>query len=213
MAKLDDPLDELVEIGNRNCRRLSRLIDDILDFEKIEAGKLDYSMEPVDLVALVTESLEAVSGLSAKYGVAFEIASAPNTPVEVTVDSFRILQVMANLLSNAAKFCRDGGPVTVSVATDGDTATVSVADNGPGIRAEFRPQLFTPFTQADQSDARERQGSGLGLSICHSILRDHHGEITFETKIDVGTVFRISLPRNTSSTMVDEAVQPRAVGA
>ncbi|MDD9914504.1 MAG: HAMP domain-containing sensor histidine kinase [Rhodospirillaceae bacterium] len=202
LCEFDDTVGNLVEIGNRNCQRLGRLIDDILDFEKIESGNMGYTFELTDLVALVHDSLEAASGYAALYDVEFRFDSVPEDLVTVYVDSLRISQVLTNLFSNAAKFCRDGGPVCVDISPNADTVTISVRDNGPGIPLEFRPQLYTPFTQADQSDSRERQGSGLGLSICRAIIRDHNGEIDYETEIDVGTTFTVTLPLSVAKTNV-----------
>lgn len=206
IGSFDEPVRELIANGHRNCTRLGQLIDNILDFEKLESGKLEYSLAQIDLADLVRDSLDVVRGFSEKFDVEIVLESLPDEPITVYADAFRITQVLTNLISNAAKFCRDSGPVTVSVFVSDNTATVAVGDNGPGIPADFQSKMFLPFSQSDQSDTRQKQGSGLGLSICRSIMEHHDGEITFETEEGVGSVFYVSLPQIRSEYAAQVAI-------
>ena len=183
----------LVQIALANSERLVRLINDILDIEKIEAGKLAFHFAPVDLGRLAVESIEANHGYAAQLGVTFALAGPPPVAA-VNGDADRLLQVLANLLSNAAKYSPRGGEVTLSVTAGDEAVRVAVRDRGPGIPETFRRHLFERFAQADGSDSRQKGGTGLGLAISRAIVEKHGGHIGFETAAGGGTTFYFELP-------------------
>ncbi len=191
--KLDRKVQDLVDIAFNNSQRLINLVNDILDLEKIGSGRMEFRLEPTDLVVLVRKALADNRGLADEYGIKFKLAGPPPA-TWVQADGDRIGQVMANLLSNAAKFSPKGGTVEVSLTRHKGAARISVADRGPGIPEEFRSRIFERFSQADSSDARKVGGTGLGLSIVKAIVSHHQGEISFDTEVGAGTTFHVDLP-------------------
>lgn len=186
---------ELIDIAYTNSDRLVRLINDILDVEKIEAGLMEFRMMPRDIVAIVHEAVAANQGYAERLGAVLEV-KAPDEELLVRGDADRLNQVLTNLISNGCKFCPEGGAVEIHVAkTDDNFLRLSVVDHGPGIPEEFRDSVFERFAQADGSDARAKGGSGLGLNITKSIVERHGGSIFFETETGEGTSFHIDLPR------------------
>ncbi len=184
---------ELVQIAHRNAQRLSRLINDILDIEKIASGKMPFDLRPYSLMSLVEQAVAANRSYAEQHGVRVAI-SARLGPAEVRVDAGRFQQVMDNLLSNAAKFSPAGATVEVAVERRPDHLQVAISDRGPGIPAEFRARLFEKFSQVDASDTRARGGSGLGLAISREIVERMGGRIGFDTEEGVGTTFRVEFP-------------------
>jgi PAS domain S-box-containing protein len=183
----------LIEIAMNNCERLVRLINDILDIEKIESGKMDFRNKPLVLVPLIEQSLLANEAYGRQFGVSFTLTQDV-ADARIYSDPDRIIQVMTNLLSNAAKFSPEGSTVTVNLARTNGRLRVSVSDQGSGIPAAFREQIFQKFAQADASDARQKSGTGLGLSICKAIVEKLGGTIAFETQLGKGTTFYFELP-------------------
>ncbi|GIW05388.1 MAG: hybrid sensor histidine kinase/response regulator [Dehalococcoidia bacterium] len=181
----------LVDIAFKNSERLVRLINDILDIEKIESGKLPLERRPLDLGHLVESAIEANEGLAAELGVRLTIGER-TTPAIVLGDYDRLMQVMANLLSNAAKFSPAGAEVRVDVTRSRGGFRVAVRDQGPGIPDQFRSRVFERFAQADSSDRRQKGGTGLGLSITKAIVERHGGTIGFETS-ESGSTFWFEL--------------------
>lgn len=192
-GELPDKLKSMFDIAYSNSDRLVRLINDILDVEKISAGKMEYRMETLDLVDLLEQSIEANKGFGDENGVQFslimEVADA-----KIYGDSGRLMQVLANLLSNAAKFSPENDRVKMNMSREGQWLRVSVSDNGPGIPEEFQNKIFERFSQADSSDTRQKGGTGLGLNISKSIIETHGGLIDFETGPEKGTTFFFDLP-------------------
>ncbi|MBI4183288.1 MAG: PAS domain S-box protein [Proteobacteria bacterium] len=184
---------DLIGIAANSSGRLVRLINDILDIEKIEAGKMKFEIEPVSLGELIARALGENAGYAEQLGVRIEVAGVV-PEARVNVDRDRFAQVMANLLSNAAKFSPRGGAVTVTAAREGSNLRISVGDQGPGIPEEFRPLVFQKFAQADSSDSREKGGTGLGLAICKAIVERLGGTIGFDTRVGAGTTFHFTLP-------------------
>lgn len=183
----------LVDMAVNNTDRLVRLINDILDLEKIESGRMVFRMAPLDLMPLIEHSVAANQAYAAQFGV--QVVLQERLPqAMVNGDPDRLLQVMSNLLSNAAKFSPAGSKVTLSVTRSGDHIRVAVADQGPGIPPEFRKRIFQRFAQADGSDSRQKGGTGLGLSISQAILLRHAGEIGFESEPGHGSTFFFLLP-------------------
>lgn len=185
---------KMLEVADRNSERLSLLINDILDLEKIESGRLDFELKETDLVEVVRHALDSNEGYASRYKVSLSLSSAPAS-ARVVVDEHRLAQALANLLSNAIKYSPSGGTVEVAIEDGPDAFRISVKDRGEGIPEAFRSQIFGRFAQADATDARERGGTGLGLSITKAIVERHGGTIEFESSIGVGTTFFFSIPK------------------
>ncbi len=184
---------KLLDIALRNSERLRGLIDDILDIQKIESGRVKFDLRPLELKSILETSLEDNKSFGEQFNVKF-VMDDILPEVKVSADSNRLKQVMDNLLSNAAKFSPTDSSVEVSVFRHDEVVRVAVKDNGPGIPDDFKGKIFKKFTQADSSITRERRGTGLGLSIAKAIIEEHGGKIGFETEIDVGTTFYFDLP-------------------
>ena len=183
---------ELLQIAQQNTHRLIRLINDILDIEKMEGGHLTVRTEPCDLAAVIDATIAGVRAVAEETGVRLRV-DAPERPV-VNGDPDRLVQVFTNLVSNAIKFSPAGREVRVQLSTSDSTAIVSVADQGPGIPAEFRDRIFGKFQQAEQSGTRTTGGTGLGLAIARAIVDLHGGSVRFETLPGTGTTFIVELP-------------------
>ena len=183
----------MVDIAVTSTDRLVRLINDILDIEKIESGKMTFQMKPLDLAAVVEQAVESTRAYGDRLGITFTLAPlARDARVRGDVD--RITQVITNLLSNAAKFSPPRSAVTVGLTRVNGKVRVSVKDEGPGIPEEFQSRIFGKFSQADSSDTRQKGGTGLGLNISKAIVEKHGGTIYFETEKDAGTTFFFDLP-------------------
>jgi PAS domain S-box-containing protein len=186
----------MVNIAYKNSDRLVRLINDILDSEKLASGKMDFRMETLDVMELVERSIEENKGYGEEHNVTFIIRDRL-AGAKINGDVDRLLQVMANLMSNAAKFSPDGEKIDLSVTRKGGFIRIAVTDRGPGIPDEFHASIFGRFTQSDSSDTRQKGGTGLGLSISKAIAEKHDGVIGFETEIGIGTTFYVDLPDRT----------------
>ena len=184
---------ELVDIATRNAQRLSRLIDDLLDMERLETGVLRFSFENIELTRLVEQCVEANAAYGVEFGVSFEVVDRASETF-VRADSDRLSQVMANLLSNAAKFSPRNSRVTIGSTRIGEIIRVWVRDQGPGVPEEFRNVIFDRFTQADTTTSRDTGGAGLGLNISKSIVEKHGGTIGFSGDGSDDTMFYFDLP-------------------
>ncbi|MDH5301789.1 MAG: CHASE domain-containing protein [Gammaproteobacteria bacterium] len=194
-GELPEKVHNLVEIANVNCERQIALVNDLLDMEKIFAGKMQYQMKPIFLNDVVLQSLVSNAGYGEKYGVKFELVGSI-VSAKVFGDTGRLIQVMSNLLSNAAKFSPKDGVVEVMLREENGTHyRVSVRDFGAGIPDAFRKNIFDRFSQADSSDTRQKGGTGLGLSISKAIITDHQGHIDFESVEGKGATFYFTLPK------------------
>jgi len=183
----------LIDIAYSNTERLLMLINDILDIEKIQSGKIDFDFKPQPLLPLVEQAISANKGYAERHHVTFTLVEGlPD--VMVNVDGERLMQVMSNLLSNAAKFSHDGGSVDVVVSQEGERVRVAVTDHGVGVPENFSNIIFDKFTQADSSDTRHKGGTGLGLNISRSIIEMMQGEIGFDSTLGVGSTFYFTLP-------------------
>jgi PAS domain S-box-containing protein len=192
-GKLPEKAHALAEVAERNSDRLVRLVNDILDIEKIESGTMALIPARVDLMALVEQAVESNRAYASLYHVELRIVAA--TPgAAAWVDADRIQQVLANLLSNAAKNSPRGSSVEVSVQCCDEELRVSIVDHGKGIPLEFQPHVFEKFAQADTSSARHKGGTGLGLTISKAILERHQGRLWFETAPGAGTTFTFAVP-------------------
>jgi PAS domain S-box-containing protein len=183
----------MIDIAYSNTERLLTLINDILDIEKIQSGKIDFDFRPQLLMPLVEQAMASNRGYAAQHHVTFGLVGE-NPDVRVNVDGERLMQVMSNLLSNAAKFSHAEGHVEIAVSLDDQRVRVAVTDHGVGVPEDFRDRMFDKFTQADSSDTRHKGGTGLGLSITKSIVEMMQGEIGFDSQPGVGSTFYFTLP-------------------
>ena len=183
----------MVEIAYDNSTRLGGLIDDILDIEKITAGKMEFVLKPLNASILIEEALDANKVYGDKYGVTFKHRMTDSRLI-MNGDKDRLMQVMSNLLSNAAKFSREGSTVEITASRQNDNIYISVKDDGDGIPKEAQATIFERFTQADSSDQRIKGGTGLGLSISKTIIDGHGGDIGFTSEYGQGTVFYFEIP-------------------
>ncbi len=195
----------LVNIANKNTERLLLLINDILDIEKIESGKMVFHYKLLDLHQFLETAMQANFAYGEQFAVTFHITQCPEG-VSVYADEDRLLQVMNNLLSNAAKFSPGGGRVEISAVKRSHKVRISITDYGNGIPLTFHKDIFQKFAQADASDTRQLGGTGLGLSISKSIIDQHGGRIDFISRENIGTTFFFDLPEWVESQM-DEPPQ------
>jgi len=208
---LPEPAMRLLTIAQSNSQRLVRLINDILDLQKIEAGEVVFRLEYLDLRPLIEQTIDANRAFAEGFGVRLSLA-ADSVAGEVLADPDRLAQVVTNLLSNAVKFSPPGDEVVVAIERHGDTVRVSVRDHGPGIPEEFKPRIFQKFAQADSSDARQKGGTGLGLNIVQQLLHQHGGKVGFETAPGGGTIFYCDLPRAPAPAEIDRLARAGAEG-
>ena len=189
---LDEEVAQLIRVSKRNADRLVRLVSDVLDLSKIEAGKLELRLEPNKPDRLVHDSVAGVDGMAAQMGVKVETTFGERLPM-VMADPDRVVQVLTNLLSNAIKFSRRGSSITVHAERELAHVVFSVRDQGPGIPSDFRSKLFTRFAQAERQQ-REQAGTGLGLAICQALVLKHGGRIWCESVPGDGATFFFTLP-------------------
>ncbi|MES2316491.1 MAG: PAS domain S-box protein [Pseudomonadota bacterium] len=187
------PARMLLEIANKNCARLVRLINDILDVEKIESGTMRFEPVVQPLLALVEHAVAATHPYASQFQVSFDLRSDVGD-IYVAADADRLSQVIVNLLSNASKFAPGGDVVEVRLKRIDGVARLSVIDHGIGIPYEFRDRIFQKFAQADASDARTKGGTGLGLNISKAIIEQHRGRLDFTSEPGVRTEFFFELP-------------------
>jgi len=203
MGKVPDTCTPLLKIASNNSARLVRLINDILDVEKIESGKMELKLKAIDINQLVEESILANQAYGDEHGVKFNITKRA-LPCHVLADSDRLIQVMTNLLSNAAKFSHLNSTVDVDVQIIQDLVQVSVIDYGAGIPDEFKDRIFNKFSQADSSSTKQQGGTGLGLSICKAIIEKLDGRIDYESEADKKTRFYFELPIHDQTIVENE---------
>jgi len=191
---LSDQARSLVDIASTNSARLLRLVDDLLDMEKLQSGRVRFRSEAVDLSQLVADAVTRCRTVAADAGRRLDYVQGP-VHLEVTGDYPRLMQVLLELISNAIKFSPPGESVRVTLARkEGALARVAVIDRGPGIPPEFRDRIYETFTQADSSNARAGEGRGLGLAIAKRVVEGHGGRLSFESEMNAGTSFYLDLP-------------------
>ncbi len=192
MGALKPEIGRLIGIASDNTERLLFLINDILDISKIESGKMDFVMGPVDLKAVLLQSIEANQAYGEQYEVKYHLNDVVDG-ITVYADTDRLMQVLNNLLSNAAKFSPKGAKVNISMIQKDEVVRVEIKDYGNGIPVKFQSRIFEKFSQADGSDTRKVGGTGLGLSISKAIIEKMGGSIGFDTEEGVGATFYINV--------------------
>ncbi|MAK87435.1 MAG: hybrid sensor histidine kinase/response regulator [Pseudomonas sp.] len=185
-------MQQMLEIAYRNSLRLGHLINDLLDMEKIAAGKMSFELREHSLGDLLEESLASNQALCEQHGVRCTLEHP--TDVLVWVDGLRLQQVLGNFLSNAVKFTPDGGEIRLHSSLRGTKVRISVTDQGPGIPEAFRSRVFEKFAQADASDSRQKSGTGLGLAITKELIERMGGTVGFDCVPGQGTTFWCELP-------------------
>jgi signal transduction histidine kinase len=193
MAKDDAALtDELLQIAAENTRRLSTLVDDLLDVRKMTSGKLSVDFRRCDLQHVLRGTVALHKPAAQARNITLECIA--NTPLVVCVDEGRIQQVLLNLVSNALKHTPPGGRVVITGEIVENHARISVTDDGPGVPEAFRDRIFQRFAQADSSSTRSNSGTGLGLYIAKTLVEIHGGKLGFDNAKDAGAVFYFDLP-------------------
>lgn len=183
-----------LDIVIQESERLTRLINDVLDLAKIDAGRADWRAEPIALTDVVRDALAASSQLLHARGIEVDL-SMPDSVPPVCADRDRLMQVMLNLVSNAAKFCDPAaGRIAVTLSVDGDALRLAVEDNGPGVRPEDREVIFDKFRQGGDTLTGKPQGTGLGLPISRGIIRHFGGKLWLESPAGAGARFLFTLP-------------------
>lgn len=193
LLKFPEKADKMLKIAVENTDRLVRLINDILDIERLESGKVTIEQAELDLAKLMRGASDTMTAMASANKVKLQTELLEQT---VWADSDRILQVLTNLLSNAIKFSHEGQKVrlTASLNEDDNWVTVCVADSGRGIPEDKIAKIFERFGQVDASDSREKGGTGLGLPICKTIVEQHGGRLWVESEPGKGSRFLFTLP-------------------
>lgn len=189
---LPEKANGLLDIANNNCLRLINLINDILDIEKIEAGKMDFKLNTIDIIPLVNQAVQLNVQYAQKFNVTLDLEDKVKYAL-VNIDTDRLMQVLTNLLSNAIKFSSTEIPVKIVIERLKGFIRVSVTNYGTEIPKEFQSRIFQKFAQADSSDSRQKGGTGLGLNISKAIIEKLNGNIGFISK-DNKTTFYFEIP-------------------
>lgn len=188
----------LLEMAYKNSQRLTDLINDLLDMEKLAAGKMHFDLQAQEIMPMVVQAIESLRAYADQYQVRLVLKERADG-VRVRVDARRLLQVLSNFLSNAAKFSPQGAQVEVAVRVDQGQVRVAVIDHGPGVPQAFKARLFQKFSQADASDTRQKGGTGLGLAISKELIERMNGRVGFESQEGQGACFHFELPLVTAN--------------
>jgi PAS domain S-box-containing protein len=205
LGALPEQAKKVVGIAERNTIRLITLINDILDIEKLESGKLDMVFDNVQMGNVFERSAESVKAFAEQNGIRLEMMP---TNAMAFADGDRLVQVVVNLCSNAVKFSPKGAAVTIVCEENPNFLEVKVIDRGRGIPAKYKNLLFQRFQQVEASDARKKGGTGLGLAICKGIIEAHGGEIGVESEEGKGSIFWFKIPLAAVAKM--RLAQPQA---
>mgnify|MGYP003652632235 FL=1 len=183
----------LIDMGQRNCAHLSRLIEDLLDINKLEAGIIKFQSQSICLDQVLQDAIQTITPMAEKQDLTVS-ARLDTQDAHVFVDPQRLRQVMLNLLSNAVKFSRAGGDIEVSAVREEEGVRFCVIDSGIGIPAEFQSKVFERFARDAGVQAEGIEGFGLGLSICKGLIEQMNGEIGFKSVHGEGATFWVTLP-------------------
>ena len=190
-GSFDERQRRLIDIATSNVERLARLVDDLLDIERLQAERSPFDVREVEAADAVRISLDAIGEFAESSGIRLAMGSCSGN---VVADLDRVVQILTNLVSNAVKFSPLGSLVTVSASPEDDTVVFSVEDHGRGIPAGKLDDIFERFVQVDASDTRDKGGSGLGLAICKDLVERQGGRIWVESELGRGSTFSFTLP-------------------
>lgn len=195
VGELPKEVAEMLKVAGKNADRLLLLVNDVLDVQKLESGQFILNRSDINVMSFLEQALSENKAYAEEYDVKFIIKQAlPG--VLIYADKDRLMQVMANMFSNAAKFSHENGNVEISVMLlNPHVVRISIIDHGAGIPKDFQSKIFDKFTQSDSSDTRKKGGTGLGLNISKSIIEKHGGEISFDSIENEGSRFNIDLPK------------------
>ncbi len=193
LGALSDRGKKILQVAIRNSERLIRLVNDILDLERMKSGKIGIELRQCNLEPLLVQAIEIMQAMAEKAQVKLLLEPCS---VTLNLDSDRILQTLTNLLSNAIKFTEPGGKVRLKAGVKEDRCWIVVQDTGRGIPEAKLESIFERFQQVDASDSRSKGGTGLGLAICRHIIKEHGGKIWVKSILGKGSAFYISLPLN-----------------
>jgi signal transduction histidine kinase len=194
LGPLPDKISNLIKIAKQNSLRLQNLINDLLDMEKLLSNRIELDISKFDAVELVQKTISENQYIADKYHVKFQITSAENNCI-IFADKTRTQQVLTHLLSNAAKFSNIHMTVDISIAKHNNLIKIQVIDHGIGIANEFKTNIFSSFTQGDSSSTRQKDGSGIGLSISKELVGKMGGKIGFTSSLGQGSCFYFELPK------------------
>jgi signal transduction histidine kinase len=181
------------QLIGRECRRLSALVENVLDFSRIDQGRKRYEFEPTNLSALVRETIRLMEPYAAERQVSLAV-DAPTEDLEITVDGRALQQALVNLIDNALKHAPPDTSVLIELNRLETTICLSVSDEGPGIPTEDHRRIFEPFFRRGSELRRETQGAGIGLSIVRHVVLAHHGQVNVESAPGRGARFALILP-------------------
>lgn len=201
LGPLNDKQQHMLALAEQNSQRLGKLINDLLDIEKLAVNKMQFKLRLWPLAALLRQAIELNQPVALQRQVKLELHCAEQDDLWVEVDEVRLQQVMANLLANAIRYSPIGAAVVVSVELSANTVRVSVTDQGDGVAADFESRLFQKFSQADSSDRRQVAGTGLGLAICKDLLKAMGGTIGYHRSTTGGACFYFTLPLATELSL------------
>ncbi len=201
LGPLNDKQQHMLTLAEQNSQRLGKLINDLLDIEKLAVNKMQFKLRLWPLAALLRQAIELNQPVALQRQVKLELHCAEQDDLWVEVDEVRLQQVMANLLANAIRYSPIGSAVVVSVELSANTVRVSVTDQGDGVAADFESRLFQKFSQADSSDRRQVAGTGLGLAICKDLLKAMGGTIGYHRSTTGGACFYFTLPLATELSL------------
>ena len=197
LGKADGSVQEtilrLLKIAHANSQRLLQLVNDILDIEKLESGKVLFNFQRVEIRPLIEQAIESIQSFAERLNVRLRFESNCSEVDDVRADPDRLIQVMTNLLSNAVKFSPPNAEVTVAIEMENDDVKISVRDHGPGIATNFKPNVFERFSQADGTNAKQINGTGLGLSLVKQIVDRLRGDVWFADAPGGGTIFYLKM--------------------
>ncbi len=193
-GEIDPQTRELIEVAHANARRLVRLTNDLLDLQKVEAGRMTYRMVVAEIAEIAERTVASMEPLAKGKGVRLDL-ERPHAGLFATVDPDRIAQVLTNLLGNGIAVSDPGAVVHVRVVEEPDAALIEIEDHGPGIAPADRERVWEKFVRVESGAAARTQGTGIGLPLARALVEAHGGTIDFVSTVGKGTTFRVRLPR------------------
>ncbi|GAB2599742.1 sensor histidine kinase [Nitrincola alkalisediminis] len=193
IGNLPEKIKKLIKNSLSNAHRLKALVNDVVDFAKLKSNKLNIELRNVELYPLLTRSTEQHSTYLSEKGIRLELCQFESN-ISICVDPIRFEQVISNLLSNAIKFSPSFSKVKIDIYVEHNSVTISVEDQGPGVKPDFIPFLFTQFRQEKSDMNRQFEGSGLGLAISKQLIEGMGGKIGYKSALSKGAIFWVSIP-------------------